>query len=152
MFKNEIESNLSSPLKSAQPIQPRKFGEGLNQTKLSKDMSGRNQDQDKEKIAMWLPSFQDQGGNNRGDLKPNHSPYGNMTEKKAANENKYTPQQVSRTNINQQIVNTDHKPQGHLRLERLNATASSSATFVDDGRSVKTTTTLISSQINQKLG
>lgn len=57
MFKNEIESNLSSPLKSAQPIAPRKIGEGLNHTKLSKDMSGRNQEQDKEKIAMWLPTF-----------------------------------------------------------------------------------------------
>ena len=138
---------MSSPLKSALPIQPRKVGEGLNQTKLSKDMSSRNDQQDKDKIAMWLPSFQDQGSNNK-DQKPNHSPYGNMTDKKAASENKYTPQQVSRTNINQQIVNTDHKPQGHLKLERLNATASSSATFVDDGRSVKTTTTLISSQIN----
>ena len=57
MFKNEIESNMSSPLKSAQPIAPRKIGEGLNHTKLSKDMSGWNQEQDKEKIAMWLPSF-----------------------------------------------------------------------------------------------
>jgi hypothetical protein len=54
MFKSEIESNISSPLKSAQPTLPRKFGEGLNSSKIGKDLGSRNEQADNDKIAMWL--------------------------------------------------------------------------------------------------